>query len=168
MIWRRFFRSCDRGVASLPQRKGEKTSLSKKSYEEEMDEVTRWNVENTDILRILRDDVADERLLAWSEALSKGIRKVIRRTSVELDTAYDNYLDLYKFIIHERIKLVKEPSMEKAKGTADLDPITVCIVCGIRALQQEFGLPGLMSTMRLKLLQRYFERMKLPSIGGIS
>lgn len=166
MIWKRIFRSFDRTVKPRARRQGEESSPPK-SYEERMDEVTQWNLENTDILRILREDISDERLSAWSEDLTKGIRKVMRKTTTELDAAYDTYLDLYKFIIQERIKLMREPSMKGAKGTEDLDPITVCIVCGIRALQKELGLPGSMNTMRLKLLQRYFERVKVTDLEKI-
>lgn len=139
---------------------GDRSSF--KTYDEVMDEVTRWNVENTEIIQILRGDISDERLLAWSEALKEGIRGVMRSKTARPEAVYKTYLDLYRFIIQERIKLANEPSMKKAKGTEDLDPITVCIVCGIRYLQKQFGMPGLLSTMRLKLLQRYLE---LPAIG---
>lgn len=166
MIWKRIFRSFDRTVKPRARRQGKEFSPPK-SYEERIDELTQWNVENTDILRILREDISDERLSAWSEDLNKGIRKVMRMRSAERDTTYDTYLDLYKFIIQERIKLMREPSMKGAKATEDLDPITVCIVCGIRALQKELGLSGLMNTMRLKLLQRYFERVKDPPLEKI-
>jgi len=130
-----------------------------KSYDEIMDEVTQWNIENTNILQILREDIADERLLAWSEALKEGIRQVMRGGFLQDEPLQEAYLDLYKFIIQERIKLARDPSMEKARGTEDTDPVTVCIVCGIRALQRQFGMPGLMSIMRFKLLQRYLEKL---------
>jgi hypothetical protein len=35
------------------------------------------------------------------------------------------------------------------------DPLSVCIICGIRVLQRERGLSGVMNTMKLQLLERY-------------
>ena len=63
--------------------------------------------------------------------------------------------DLDQFIANQRIKLLKNPSMTEAKGIERMDSLSVCIVCGIRALQRERGLPGAMNTMKLKLLERY-------------
>jgi hypothetical protein len=58
--------------------------------------------------------------------------------------------------VKQRIKLLGNPTMREAKGIEKTDPLSVCIICGIRALQRERGLPGLMNTMKLKLLERYF------------
>ena len=37
-------------------------------------------------------------------------------------------------------------------------PLSVCIICGIRASQQEWGFPGMMNTITLRLLERYLPR----------
>ena len=44
-----------------PTPRGEETGL--KTYEERMDEITRWNIEHTDILEVLRREVQEERLI---------------------------------------------------------------------------------------------------------
>jgi hypothetical protein len=45
--------------------------------------------------------------------------------------------------------------MREAKGLQKTDPLSVCIICGIRVLQRERGLPGAMNIMKLKLLVKY-------------
>jgi len=62
---------------------------------------------------------------------------------------------LYQFIGKQRIQLLGNPTMKEAKGIEKMDPLSVCIVCGIRVLQSERGLSGMINTMKLKLLERY-------------
>ena len=45
--------------------------------------------------------------------------------------------------------------MREAKGLEKMDALSVCIICGIRVLQGERKLPGMMNTMKLLLLERY-------------
>ncbi len=49
----------------------------------------------------------------------------------------------------QRIELLGNPTMREAKGIGNVDPLSVYIICGIRAFQQERGLPGMMNTMEL-------------------
>lgn len=127
-----------------------------KSYEERMDEITRWNVEHTDILKILRERVQEERLISWSKALSIGIRRVFRGSGYARESPeYEALGDLNQFILKGRIELLGNPALREAKGIEGMDPLSVCIICGIRVLQRERALPGMMNTMKLKLLQRY-------------
>jgi hypothetical protein len=142
-----------------PGPEGEKAAL--KTYEERMDEITRWNVEHTGILEVLRGEIQEERLLSWSKALGIGIRKVAKGPAYSgRSQEYEALRDLDQFIAKQRVKLLGNPAMREAKGIERMDSLSVCIICGIRALQKERGLPGMMNTMKLKLLERY--------LGGIS
>ena len=139
-----------RGGGKKPKPRGEEVGA--KSYDERMDEITQWNVEHTDILDVLRGQIQEERLVSWSKALSIGIRRVFKEpTSPE----HEALRDLGQFVIRQRIKLLGNPAMREAKGMEKMDPLSVCIICGIRVLQRERKLPGMMSTMKLKLLERY-------------
>jgi len=42
------------------------------------------------------------------------------------------------------------------KGMEKMESRSVHITCGIRILQRERGLPGMMNTMKLKLLEGYW------------
>jgi len=127
-----------------------------KTYEERMDEITRWNIDRTDILTILRERVQEERLISWSKALSIGIRRVFRGPGYATESPeYKALRDLDQFILKGRKELLGNPALREAKGIEGMDPLSVCIICGIRVLQRERGLPGMMNTMKLKLLQRY-------------
>ena len=128
-----------------------------KTYEERMDEITQWNIQHTDILRVLGREIGQGRLTSWSKALSIGIRRIIKGSGDSTGREeYESLRDLDQFIVKQRIKLLGNPTMREAKGIEKTDPLSVCIICGIRALQRERGLPGLMNTMKLKLLERYF------------
>jgi len=63
--------------------------------------------------------------------------------------------DLVRFIAEQRIKLLGNPTMRETKGMEKMDPLSVCIICGIRVLQRERGLPGMINTLKMKLLERY-------------
>jgi hypothetical protein len=59
-------------------------------------------------------------------------------------------------------KVVKGPAYSgrsrdyrEAKRLEKTDSLSMCIVCGTRVLQRERGLPGVMNTMKLHLLERY-------------
>jgi len=145
-----------------PLREGEKKPEPRggdaglKSYDERMDEITQWNIEHTDILEILRREIKEERLRSWSNALHIGARKVLKKPEHGRRTPeYDALRDLDQFIANQRMELLGNPSMREARGIEKMDSLSVCIVCGIRALQQEKGLPGAMNTLKLKLLERY-------------
>ncbi len=127
-----------------------------KTYDERMDEITHWNIEHTDILEVLRGQIQDVRLISWSKALSVGIRRVSKGPGYPgRSTEYESLRDLDRFIAEQRIKLRGNPTMREAKGMEKMDPLSVCIICGIRVLQRERGLPGMINTMKLKLLERY-------------
>ena len=137
-----------------PGSRGEEAEL--KTYDERMDEITRWNIEHTDILDVLRKQLQEERLISWSKALSIGIRRVLKGPGYSgRSPEYESLRDLDQFIAKQRIELLGNPTMKEAKGIERMEPLSVCIICGIRFLQGERGLPGMMNTMKLKLLERY-------------
>jgi hypothetical protein len=128
-----------------------------RTYDQLMDEIMAWNVDHTDILRVLRSEVEDERLSTWCHALETGVRKGLPSPSgkVENPPLFPVFLDLYQFVKGLRQKLLMNPTMKNVKGVEKSDPLAVCIVCGIRALQKERGAKRLMSTLQWKLLERY-------------
>ncbi len=126
----------------------------KKSYYELLEEVTLWNVENTRILQILTAKLTEERLTRWSEALSGGVRKKIRGPGNSRDL--EIYREIYQFICHERTTLLTEPTMKNARKQEKTDPILLCIICGIRTMQKERGHPGLLDTIKFRLLEKEF------------
>jgi len=128
-----------------------------RTYDQMMDELTRWNIGHTDILKVLQTEVEEERLATWSHALETGIRKGLSPVSgkVENSPLYSIYLDLYRFVKSLRPKLLINPTMRNAKGIEKLDSLSVCIICGIRALQKEKGAKRLINTLQWKLLERY-------------
>jgi hypothetical protein len=143
-----------RGGGKKPEPRG--GEVGSKSYDETMDEITRWNVEHTDILEVLRREIKEERLISWSNALRIGVRKVLKKPEYARGgPEYEALRDLDQFIANKRKKLLGNSSMAEARGIERMDSLSVCIVCGIRALQREKGLPGAMNTLKLKLLERY-------------
>jgi hypothetical protein len=137
-----------------PEPRGEGGGFT--SYEQRMDEITQWNIEHTDILEVLQGQIQDERLLSWSKALSIGVRRVLKGPGYAgRSPEYESLRDLDRFIAEQRGNLLGNPTMREAKGMEKMDPLSVCIVCGIRVLQGERGLPGMINTMKLKLLGRY-------------
>ncbi len=121
-----------------------------------MDELTRWNIEHTDILEILRREIKEDRLISWSTALRIGVRKALKKRAYARGSPeYEALRDLDQFIANQRKKLLGNSSMAEARGIERMDSLLACIVCGIRALQREKGLPGAMNTMKLRLLERY-------------
>jgi hypothetical protein len=63
--------------------------------------------------------------------------------------------DLDRFSAEQRIKILGNPTMREAKGMEKRDPLSVCIICGRRVLQKKRGFPGVINTMKLKLLEKY-------------
>ncbi len=127
-----------------------------KSYDERMDEITQWNIEHTDILKVLQREIQEARLTSWSNALHIGIKKVLKKPAhAGRSPEYEALRDLDQFIANQRIKLLGSATMKEAKGIGKLDPLSVCIVCGIRVLQKQRRLPGVINTLKLKLLERY-------------
>jgi len=116
-----------------------------------------WNVGHTDILVVLRKEVEVERLASWSRALEVGVRKGLTSASggVEESSLFSVFLDLYKFVIHLRTKLLPNPTMKNAKKMEKSDSLVVCIISGIRALQKETGAKQLLNTIHWILLERY-------------
>ncbi len=130
-----------------------------RTYEEMMDEITAWNTGQTDILEVLRNKVGEERISAWSHALETGVRKGLISPSgkVEDSPLYPVYLDLYRFVKDLRPKLLINPTMTHVKKMEKIDSLSVCIICGIRALQKERGDTRLLNTLHWKLLERYLD-----------
>lgn len=128
-----------------------------KTYDQLMDEITAWNIDNTDILTVLRSEVDEKRLATWSHAMEKGVRRGLASTSGKKEDSplFPIYLDLYQFVKALRQKLLMNPTMKNVRGVDGLDSLAVSIVCGIRALQKEQGAKRLMNTLQWKLLERY-------------
>ena len=128
-----------------------------RSYDELIDEIMEWNIEHTDILDVLRNEVEEERLATWSRALEVGVRKGLASDSgkVEESPYFAVFLDLYKFVIHLRSKLLMNPTMSNMKKMEKSDSLIICIITGIRALQMESGAKRLLNTLHWILLERY-------------
>jgi hypothetical protein len=116
-----------------------------------------WNIEHTDILDVLRSEIERERLATWSRALEVGIRKGLASASgkVEESTLFSVFLDLYKFVINLRPKLLMNPTMNHVKKMEKSDSLIICIISGIRALQMESGSKRLLNTLHWIMLERY-------------
>ena len=140
-------------------RSGPEPLLSKetRTYDELLDEIMEWNIDHTDILTVLRKEVEEERLNSWSHALEKGISRGLASPSrkVEESPLYAVLLDLYQFIRNLRPKLLTNPTMNNVKKTGKMDSLSVCIICGIRAMQRERGDKWLLNTLHWILLERY-------------
>lgn len=127
-----------------------------RTYEEMMDELMAWNLEHTDILEMLRNEVEEKRLAAWSDALEKGIRKSFSSSEkMEDNPLFPVYLDLYKFVKGLRPKLLMNPTMNNVRRMGKSDALSVCVICGIRALQKEKGAGRPIDTLQWMLLERY-------------
>lgn len=87
-----------------------------KTYEEMMDEIIRWNIEQTDILDVLRGRIREERLLSWSHALGIGIRRVSKGPEyARRSPEYSALRDLNRFIAEQRIELLTHPPWVRPK-----------------------------------------------------
>jgi hypothetical protein len=117
----------------------------------------KWNVEQTDILSVLRSEIEVGRLDSWSLALETGVRRGLNPASGPIDKSplFPIFLDLHKFIKGLRTKLLTDSTMKNVKKMEKADSLSVCIVCGIRALQKERGAKRLIDTIQWMLLERY-------------
>jgi len=88
-----------------------------RTYEELMDELMTWNIEQTDILEVLRKEVDEIRLKNWSDALGEGIRKNLSFFSGnEKENPFISvYLDLYHFVKGLRTKRMDDPTIKNAR-----------------------------------------------------
>jgi len=132
-------------------------SKETRSYDELIDKIMEWNINHTDILDVLRSEIEEERLAAWSRALEVGVRKGLASPSgkVEEGPLFPVFLDLHKFVIKLRPKLLMNPTMNHVKKMEKSDSLCICIICGIRALQMESGAKRLFNTLHWILLERY-------------
>ena len=132
-------------------------SQETRTYDELLDEIMEWNIDHTDILTVLRREVEEERLTSWSHALEKGIAKGLASPSGKMEESpfCAVFLDLYQFIRNLRPKLLTNPTMNNLKKTGKMDSLSVCIICGIRAMQKERGDKWLLNTLHWILLERY-------------
>ncbi len=130
------------------------------TYDQQMDELTSWNIEHTDILEILRREIDEERLSNWSEVLEKGIRRHLDPKLVKTEDSplLPVFRDLYRFVKEMRTRLLGDPSMKGMKSFERSDSLVVCILCGIRALQKEKGAKRPIDTLQWMLLERYLGR----------
>ena len=149
-----FLKGSGPGVRGKPE---PQLSKETRSYDELLDEIMEWNIDHTDILDVLRKEIERERLATWSRALEVGVRKGLASPSgkVEESPLFAVFLDLYKFVIHLRTRLLTNPTMTNVKKMGKSDSLCVCILCGIRALQMESGAKRLLNTLHWILLERY-------------
>ena len=149
-----FLKGSGPGVRGKPE---PQLSKETRSYDELIDEIMEWNIDHTDILEVLRNEVRKERLVAWSSALEVGVRKGLDSSSgkVEESPLFPVFLDLYKFVVKLRPKLLTNPTMSHVKKMEKSDSLSLCIISGIRALQMESGAKRLLNTLHWILLERY-------------
>lgn len=149
-----FLKGGGQGKRSNPEPPMDKET---RTYDELIDEIMEWNIENTDILDVLRKEVERERLATWSSALEVGVRKGLGSSSgkVEEGPFFSAFSDLYQFVIHLRPKLLMNPTMKNVKMMGKSDSLCLCIICGIRALQMETEAKRLLNTLHWILLERY-------------
>lgn len=133
------------------------TEIENRTYDELVDEIMKWNIEQTDILSVLRSEIEEGRLDSWSLALETGVRRGLDSASGHVDKSplFPIFLDLHKFIRGLRTKLLTNPTMKNVKKMEKMDSLSVCIICGIRALQKERGAKRLIDTIQWMLLERY-------------
>ena len=133
------------------------TKIENRTYDELIDEIMEWNIEQTDILNVLRSEVGQERLDSWSLALETGIRRGLDPSSGHIDKnpLFPIFFDLHQFIKGLRTKLLTNPPMKNVRKMEKTDSLSVCIICGIRALQKERGAKRLIDTIQWMLLDRY-------------
>ena len=100
-------------------------SKETRSYDELIDEIMEWNIDHTDILDVLRSEIEEERLAAWSRALEVGVRKGLTSPSgkMEESSLFPVFLDLYKFVIKLRPKLLTNPTMQSVKKMEKSDSL---------------------------------------------
>jgi hypothetical protein len=93
------------------------------TYDEKTDGITRWNIDHTDILEVLRGQIHEKRLISWSKAFRIGVRKVIKGVGYwSRSREYEALRDLYQFITKQRITLLGNPTMREAKGIGGNGP----------------------------------------------
>jgi len=131
--------------------------IETRTYDELIDEIMQWNIEQTDILSVLNSEIEEGRLDSWSLALETGIRRGLNPASGKIDKSplFPIFLDLHKFIKELRTKLLANPTMKNVRKMEKADSLSVCIVCGIRAMQKERGAKRLIDTIQWMLLERY-------------
>ena len=93
-----------------------------RTYDQLIDEIMEWNIEQTDILDVLRKEVEEERLATWSSALEVGVRKGLASPSgkIEESPLFPVFSDLYQFVIHLRPKLLTNSTMKNVKRTGEV------------------------------------------------
>ena len=127
-----------------------------RTYDELIDEIMKWNIEQTDILSVLKSEIDGGRLDSWSLALETGVRRGLNASGhMDKSPLFHIFLDLHKFIRGLRTKLLTNPTMKNVRKMEKADSLSVCIVCGIRALQKERGAKRLIDTIQWMLLERY-------------
>ena len=136
------------------------TKIENRTYDELIDEIMKWNIEQTDILSVLKSEIEEGRLGSWSLAFETGVRRGLNPASGHIDQSplFPIFLDLHKFVRGLRTKLLTNPTMKNVKRMEKSDSLCVCILCGIRALQLERGAKRPINTLHWILLERYFGR----------
>ena len=137
------------------------TDKDTRSYDELINEIMEWNIGHTDILVVLRKEIEAERLASWSRALEVGVKNGLVSASGKVEEAplFSVFLDLYKFVVHLRTRLLSNPTMKDVRKMEKSDSLITCIICGIRALQKENGPKPLLNTIHWILLERFLSNL---------
>ncbi|MGZ3614789.1 MAG: hypothetical protein ACXU9X_12945, partial [Thermodesulfobacteriota bacterium] len=109
----------------------------------------------------LRKEIEAERLASWSRALEVGVKNGLVSASGKVEEAplFSVFLDLYKFVVHLRTRLLSNPTMKDVRKMEKSDSLITCIICGIRALQKENGPKPLLNTIHWILLERFLSNL---------
>jgi len=150
-----FFKGGGQGLSDGPS---PPTKIENRTYDELIDEIMKWNIEQTDILSVLKSEIEEGRLDSWSLALETGVKRGLNPAPGHVDKSplFPIFLDLHKFIRGLRTKLLTNPTMKNVRKMEKTDSFSVCIICGIRALQKERGAKRLIDTIQWMLLERYW------------
>jgi len=149
-----FFKGGGQGLSDGPS---PPTKIENRTYDELIDEIMKWNIEQTDILSVLKSEIEEGRLDSWSLALETGVKRGLNPAPGPVDKSplFPIFLDLHKFIRGLRTKLLTNPTMKNVRKMEKTDSLSGCIICGIRALQKERGAKRLIDTIQWMLLERY-------------
>ena len=61
------------------------TKIENRTYDELIDEIMKWNIEQTDILSVLKSEIEEGRLDSWSLAFETGVRRGLDPASGHVD-----------------------------------------------------------------------------------
>ncbi len=121
------------------------------------EEIVEWNIRETPIISIIKESLSEEKLKEWSESLRLGVRTIFAHENV-YDIEQRSCEELWKFVLDLRKNLGGDRRFKRAKGHGSYDPILTAIISGIKSWQNELDLPGSISFLKFRLLERYLDQ----------